>query len=528
MLLQTIKAIVAQQTTKSLADLCQDVDRYEQLNCTAAGLTLDTSRQRIETSQFEALCQAADQSAFSDAFQQMREGAVINNTEGRAVLHTLLRNPGSTLEDAATVSSTLDKMRQLATAIQNGEWRGHNGQRITDVVNIGIGGSDLGPRMIYRAMLNYRKAGITVHWVANIDPADIEKTLSSLNPDSTLFVVSSKSFSTPETLNNANAARKWLVDNGVSDISRHVVAASSNVKMAVAFGIDETNIFPLWDWVGGRFSLWSAIGLPLMIGLDDGVFEDILAGACAMDEHTQSTQAADNLPAQLALMELWNSEAFSVTSRAVLPYCHDLRLLPAHLQQLEMESLGKQVTKSGDPVTYNTGGVVWGTEGSNGQHSYHQLLHQGTQNIAMEIILPLTTHADPEQHLKLIANALAQSQAFCYGQSEGEAQQALLARGMDEQQASLIAKHKAIPGNRPHSIITMDALTPSTLGALVAAYENKVFLLGYWLDINAFDQWGVELGKVHASAIENALTSGDASALDKGYNDLINRYRRLL
>jgi glucose-6-phosphate isomerase len=243
MLLQTIKAIVAQQTTKSLADLCQDVDRYEQLNCTAAGLTLDTSRQRIETSQFEALCQAADQSAFSDAFQQMREGAVINNTEGRAVLHTLLRNPDSTLEDAATVSSTLDKMRQLATAIQNGEWRGHNGQRITDVVNIGIGGSDLGPRMIYRAMLNYRKAGITIHWVANIDPADIEKTLSSLNPDSTLFVVSSKSFSTPETLNNANAARKWLVDNGVSDISRHVVAAFLNVKMAVAFGIDETNIF---------------------------------------------------------------------------------------------------------------------------------------------------------------------------------------------------------------------------------------------------------------------------------------------
>jgi len=527
MLLQTIKAIASEQSTQSLADLCQDTDRFTTFSTSAADLTLDTSRQRIGAGQFQALCQAADDTQFNSAFKRMRNGDVINNTEGRAVLHTLLRNPKSALEDAGTVSSTLDKMRQLATAIQSGEWRGHNGQRITDVVNIGIGGSDLGPRMIYRAMLNYRKAGINVHWVANIDPADIEKTLSPLNPDSTLFVVSSKSFSTPETLNNANAAREWLIDNGVSAISRHVVAASSNVKMAVAFGIDETNIFPLWDWVGGRFSLWSAIGLPLMIGLDDGVFESILAGALAMDEHTESASANENLPAQLALMELWNSEAFGVNSRAVLPYCHDLRLLPAHLQQLEMESLGKRVNKAGEPVQYHTGGVVWGTEGSNGQHSYHQLLHQGTQNIAMEIILPLTTHADPEQHLKLVANALAQSQAFCYGQSEDQAKSTLLERGMDEAQATLIAKHKAIPGNRPHSIISMEALTPETLGALIAAYENKVFLMGYWLDINAFDQWGVELGKVHASAIENALTSGDASALDEGYKGLINHYLRL-
>lgn len=527
MFLRQLQALSSQSAKPGLPELCLDAERFSTLNTHGAGLTLDGSRQRLTTEEFQQLCTLANNSEFQAAYESMRNGDTINTTEGRAVLHTLLRQQNSSLSDAETVTSTLDRMRELTHAIDSGAWRGHNGQRITDVVNIGIGGSDLGPRMIYRAMLNYQKRNLRVHWVANIDPADIAKTLSNLNPDTTLFIVSSKSFSTPETLNNARAARAWLLEHNVCDISAHVVAASSNVKAAIEFGISESNILPLWDWVGGRFSLWSAIGLPLMIGLKEGVFERLLEGAAAMDDHTASMPAEQNIPAQLAIYELWNANTYNTQSRAVLPYCHDLRLLPAHLQQLEMESLGKSADRNGELVDYNTGGVVWGTEGSNGQHSYHQLLHQGTQSIAAELIIPLSSRADEAQHLKLIANALAQSQAFCYGQSEAEAKSELLDRGVEEERASFIAKHKAIPGNKAHSIISMAALTPETLGALVAAYENKVFLLGYWLNINAFDQWGVELGKVHASTMENALASAETSALDEGYQQLIENYRRL-
>ncbi|MEQ3695373.1 MAG: glucose-6-phosphate isomerase [Pseudomonadales bacterium] len=524
MFLKQLQQLAEHAGDECVATLCQDPQRFSQFKTSAAELTLDTSRQRMSADTFSKLAELANSSGFNQAFQDMRQGEEINFTEGRAVLHTLLRNLNSEDPRAEEVRTSLAKMQTLTKAVQSGEWKGYGGKTIRDVVNIGIGGSDLGPRMIYRAMLHYRHDAINVHWVANIDPADIEKKLAALNPETTLIVVSSKSFSTPETLNNANTARKWLLDNGVTDVSKHVVAASSNVKMALEFGIGESNIFPLWDWVGGRFSLWSAIGLPLMMGFKPGVFEAILGGALAMDDHAESAPLETNLPAQLALFELWNVNAHGTSSRAVLPYCHDLRLLPAHLQQLEMESLGKSVNLKGERVDYPTGGVVWGTEGSNGQHSYHQLLHQGNQGIAAEIILPLSSPNEPVQYLKLIANALAQSQVFCYGQSAAEAKEALLARGMADDQAEIIAQHKEILGNRPHSIITMESLNPHTLGALIAAYENKVFFCGYWQEINAFDQWGVELGKVHASTMETVLTSGDTAQVDGGYAAIVSAY----
>jgi len=523
MFIKKLHDIAAKRTPSDLSELLANSDRFNHYKTVNSGITLDFSRQLVNDNDLAGLYKAASQSGFNNAYQQMQAGAEINTTEGRAVLHTLLRAPNDASENATEVAQSLDKMRQLAQSIKSGEWTGATGKRITDVVNIGIGGSDLGPRMVYRALKHFRSE-IKVHWVANIDPADIENKVASLDAETTLFVVSSKSFSTPETLNNALAARRWLIAEGISNIAKHVVAASSNIKAATEFGIDADNIFPLWDWVGGRFSVWSAIGLPIMIGTQDGTFEAFLEGAHNMDMDAAQQPIESNLSAQLALLELWNQHANNTTSRAVLPYCHDLRLLPAHLQQLEMESLGKTVDLEGNPVDYTTGLVVWGTEGSNGQHSYHQLLHQGNQQFAAEIILPLSTKADPGQHAKLVANALAQSQAFCHGQSQNEAKETLSARGMADEQASFIAKHKEIKGNRAHSIISFKELTPHTLGALVAAYENKVFFCGFWLNINAFDQWGVELGKVHASAIEKAIEERDFSTLDGGYQRLLSEY----
>ncbi len=525
MLIKKIQTLACHRAPISVAEHLNEEHRFDDFTTTNCDITLDASRQNISGKEFSALCKIANSSGFNDAFKRMRDGNVINTTENRAVLHTLLRNKKSHDHRTAEVAASLDKMRAMASQIKHGEWVGATGKKITDVVNIGIGGSDLGPRMIYRALINEHNH-IPIHWVANIDPANIAQKLKTLSAETTLFVVSSKSFSTPETLNNALAARRWLNEQGIEDVSKHVIAASSNIKAATAFGINAENIFPLWDWVGGRFSLWSAIGLPIMIGTHEGTFEALLEGAFEMDVLAEQEPIENNVSAQLAILELWNQQANKTHSRAVLPYCHDLRLLPAHLQQLEMESLGKSTNLDGQRVDYSTGGVVWGTEGSNGQHSYHQLLHQGNQHIAAEIILPLNTHADTKQHAKLVANALAQSQAFCFGQSQAEAKQALLSRGMDEAQADFIARHKEIKGNKPHSIITMNELNPYTLGALIAAYENKVFFCGFWLNINAFDQWGVELGKVHASAIEEAIESGDLSSLDEGYQRIIHDYTK--
>lgn len=519
---QKLKKLADQTDHQPLSSLCAKGEQFEHRTVHFNdALILDSSRQRMASTTFTKAIELANLSGANAYFKNTREGAISNPTEHRAVLHTLLRNPMASQAEATLVSNAIEKMRTLSDAIKTGRWRGQTGKVIKHVVNIGIGGSDLGPRMVYRALEQVKEQHIDVHWVANIDPAHITQKLAHLDPEETLIFVASKSFKTPETLNNARAAHRWLIAGGITEFHKHLMAATTNLPMAAELGIPEDNILPLWDWVGGRFSVWSTIGLPLMIGLQDGAFEAFLKGAKEMDDHTESETAESNIPMQLALFELWNQIAFDTQSRAVLPYCHDLRLLPAHLQQLEMESLGKSVHLDGTAVEHHTGGIVWGTEGSNGQHSYHQLLHQGSRQFAAEIIMLLKSQYDRAQHNKLLANALAQSQVFTYGQSQQEALKALTEQGLDTKKAEFIAKHKEIKGNRAHSLIMLQELTPYSLGALVAAYENKVAFMGYWLDINAFDQWGVELGKVHAATFEHLIDTTENGDIDQGYQNII-------
>ncbi|MEX2366386.1 MAG: glucose-6-phosphate isomerase, partial [Pseudohongiellaceae bacterium] len=389
-------------------------------------------------------------------------------------------------------------MEQFVNAVTEGEWTGYSGRAITDIVNIGIGGSDLGPAMVYQALHPYHLPGISCHFVSNVDPAHLEQTLLGLNPETTLFVIASKSFTTLETSQNANAARQWFLDSHADEkaLAQHFVAVSANIDKAVAFGIDQGNIFPMWDWVGGRYSLWSAIGLPVALGIGFDNFHALLKGAHAMDEHFRTAPLMQNMPVIMALLNIWYLNFFAAESQVILPYEQNLHLFPAFLQQLDMESLGKSVKKDGTPVHWNTGAIVWGSAGTNGQHSFHQLLHQGTHLIPADFIASVQTHYDhAEQNQHLLANCFAQSQALMLGKPLQQAITELAAQGLDDASIEALAPHKVIPGNRPSNTIIMASLCPETLGALVAAYENKVYVQSVILQINAFDQWGVELGK---------------------------------
>lgn len=494
----------------------EDPNRADRFSASGAGLEIDFSKNHLDSKAFELLLSLCEQSDLKGAIKKLLRGGVVNNTENRQALHTALRfTEEAATDEQKSAAESLEKMSALIDKVHSGEWKGFKGDQITDVVNIGIGGSDLGPRMVTKALTPYHTKHVNVHFVANIDGAEITDLFAQLSPETTLFIIASKSFSTLETLQNSLAARQWILYNGCEkqDLAKHFVAISSKIDKAVEFGIAEENIFPIWDWVGGRYSLWSAIGMPIAFAVGMDNFNKLRAGAAAMDQHFITAPFERNIPVIMALTVFWYSNVLGCHSQAVLPYAYHLQLLPSYLQQLEMESNGKSVCKDGARVDYQTGSIVWGTEGTNGQHSFHQLLHQGTIIAPIDFICTLRSHhALEHQHKFLFSNCVAQSQALMFGRDYDTAYAELCAQGHNEESAKTLAPHKVHAGNRPSSLISMEQLTPETLGALIAAYEHKVFTLGTLWNINSFDQWGVELGKVLGTHVATAIDTTDVPA----------------
>lgn len=518
-------------TQSSLLDLFAcNPQRTAQHTIEAAGLRLDYSKNFVDHDSCQALLQIAREAGLAKAIKDLLDGAVVNNTEKRPALHTALRSPRPVIEPEA-ISGTFARMAELVEKIHSGEWRGYSNESITDVVNIGIGGSDLGPQMATHALKPFHTGHVRLHFVSNVDPSCLQDLLSHLNPARTLFIVASKSFTTLETLQNAQAARRWMQQFAPGDAgennatARHFVAVSSAVGKAQTFGIAAENILPMWDWVGGRYSLWSAIGLPIALAVGMDRFNELRAGAFAMDEHFRTAPHAQNMPVILGLLGFWYRYFWQAGSHVVLPYDHYLRFFPDYLQQLDMESNGKSVTRDGLVLPYSSGPVIWGSVGTNGQHSFHQLLHQGTDIVPADFILTLQSHQKDcaGQHRHLLANGLAQSQALMCGKNRETVETELRSQGLGNLEIATLAPHKVIPGNRPSNLITIDRLTPATLGALVALYEHKVYVQSVIWDINPFDQWGVELGKQLSGPIFSALEGQDV-ALDASTMATIRRY----
>ena len=487
-----------------------DPDRAQRYCLMACGITLDYSKQPIDAVTLKLLLQLADAMALPDWIERMFNGEKINSSEDRAVLHTALRNRANrpVLVDGKDVmldvNRVLSLMGQFSAALREGTWRGHTGQAITDIVNIGIGGSDLGPAMVCGALKAYAHARLKAYFVSNVDSTHLAETLALLNPATTLFIVCSKTFTTQETLTNAHSARRWLIDKLGSQqaVAKHFVAVSTNGKEVAAFGIDTANMFEFWDWVGGRYSLWSAIGLSvsLLVGMER--FIELLAGAHAMDEHFRHARPAENMPVLLALVGVWQRNFMAAESLAILPYSQALARFPAYLQQLEMESNGKRVGRDGHNVDYATSPIIWGEPGTNGQHAFYQLLHQGTSIMPADFIAVVETEYPLADHqAKLLANCLAQSEALLQGKDRASVEDELRGAGLSPQAIQMLAPHKVFPGNRPTNTLLLERLDAKTLGALIALYEHKVFIQGIIWNINSFDQWGVELGKQLANRI---------------------------
>jgi glucose-6-phosphate isomerase len=507
-----------------------DPGRGETLTCEAGDLYLDWSKHRVTAETVGLLVAMAERAGLRQRIDAMFAGERINVTENRAVLHVALRAPegSSILVDGHNVvpdvHEVLGRMRGFAEEVRSGRWLGHTGRRVRNVVNIGIGGSDLGPAMAYDALRPYSDRSMTFRFVSNVDGADIAEATRDLDPAETLFIVCSKTFTTVETLTNARTARAWLLDalGDPAAVSRHFVAVSTNAEKVAAFGIDPANMFGFWDWVGGRYSYPSAIGLSLMVAIGPDRFGELLAGFHLMDEHFRSTPFERNLPVLLGLLGVWYSNFFEAETQAVLPYSQYLERFPAYLQQLDMESNGKSVTLEGRPVRVDTGPVVWGQPGTNGQHAFYQLIHQGTRLIPSDFIgICRPAEVVGDHHDLLMANFLAQTEALAFGKTTEE----VLAEGV----APDLAPHRTFPGNRPTSTILAPELSPSVLGQLTALYEHKVFTQGVVWDVNSFDQWGVELGKVLATRIAAELeeAAGDDLDHDSSTSTLIRRYRRL-
>lgn len=512
------------------AELAADPTRAERYTATAAGLHLDYAKQRLDDSGLAGLLRLAQEADLPAQARALLAGEELNNTEGRPALHSLLRAASGTGQDErfAEVCAARERMRQWVERINSGQQRGFSGQTITDVVNIGIGGSDLGPRLVTEALRPFQGL-VACHYVANVDPADLQDTLLQLDPASTLFIICSKSFRTEETLTNGLAARQWLLMAGATEeeLDKHFLAITTNLTAAADFGIPEENCLPLWDWVGGRYSVWSAVGLSCAIAVGWDHFTEFLAGAEAMDQHFISAPIGQNLPMLLSLLEIWNCNVLGAGNHVVLPYDNSLQKLPDFLQQLTMESNGKQVSVAGAQLPYQTGPVLWGSAGTMGQHSFHQLLHQGTRDCPVDFVLPLTTHTGMSaQHQRLVANCLAQSRALMVGRSEAEALDALAGRGVPLAEAERLAPHMMMPGNRPNSVISMDSLNPATLGALLALYEHRTFCSGQLWGINSFDQWGVELGKeIGAEILGELSVEGAGVGMDAATVRLMEAWR---
>ena len=512
-----------------------DPQRFSQFTLSSCGLFLDYSKNLITSETRDLLVALAKEVDLKGAIEALYAGEPVNSSEGRPALHTALRRPvGDKLSVNGVnimpdVHKVLNQITDLVGRIHDGLWRGYTEKPITDVVNIGIGGSFLGPELVSEALLSYAHKGVRCHYLANIDGSEFHELTQKLRAETTLFIVSSKSFNTLETLKNAQAARAWYLAQGGSEaeLYRHFIAVSSNNAAAVAFGIREENIFPMWDWVGGRYSLWSAIGLPIALAIGMSNFKELLSGAYTMDQHFQNAPFEANMPVLLGLLGVWYGNFWGAQSHAILPYDHYLRNITKHLQQLDMESNGKSVRQDGTPVSTDTGPVIWGGVGCNGQHAYHQLLHQGTQLIPADFIVPIVSfNPVSDHHQWLFANCLSQSQALMLGKTRSEAEAELREKGIAEDEVQKLAPHKVIPGNRPSNTLVVERISPRRLGALVAMYEHKVFVQSVIWGINAFDQWGVELGKELGKGVYNRLTGAEeTSAEDASTQGLINYFR---
>lgn len=512
-----------------------DPDRFRKFSRQFEDTLFDFSKHRVTEETLARLLLLAEAAQVPAQIEKMFSGARLNFTENRPVLHVALRNRGNRpilvdgVEVMPFVNAVLAKMRSFTEQVRSGNWKGHTGKRITDIVNIGIGGSDLGPVMITEALKPYWQEGLRAHFVSNIDGTHLTQTLKGLSPETTLFLVASKTFTTQETLTNATSARAWLLAalHDKSAVAKHFVAISTNGPAVEAFGIDTRNMFEFWDWVGGRYSLWSAIGLSiaLVVGMDR--FEELLAGAHAADEHFRTAPLAENIPVTMAMLGIWYHNFFNAHSHAILPYDQSLHRFAAYFQQGDMESNGKSADREGKPIDdYTTGPIVWGEPGTNGQHAFYQLLHQGTRLVPCDFIAPVHSQ-NPlgEHHDLLMANFFAQTEALMLGRSPDEVR-AEAARAGTSVRDELLA-HKAFPGNRPSTSILLDRLTPRALGSLVAFYEHKIFVQGVVWNINSFDQWGVELGKQLAKTIQAELSGpGEIKSHDASTNGLINHYKR--
>ena len=502
---QRLARLAGRLITVPLRDLLDDADRADSLRVCTHGLLFDFSRQRVDSQALQALLSLAEQRDWQGRVHDLLEGADVNTTERRPALHTALRSPPGEAPDAAReVPEALSRIARFADAVRNGSRTGCTGKAFRDVVNIGIGGSDLGPRLVVDALQPHGSRP-RLHFVANIDGQAISAALAGLNPETTLFVLTSKSFATLETRVNAETARSWFLERTgrAGAMGRHFVAVTANREAALAFGLPPENLFPLWDWVGGRYSLWSPAGLPAAIALGAAAFHELLRGAHAMDRHFRAEPAGSNAPLLAALLGVWNTNFLGAASHAVLPYDERLRLLPDYLQQLETESNGKRVRHDGSPVGVHTVPVLWGGTGTTGQHAFHQMLHQGTRSFSADFIVCAAGGHDLEDHRRwLAANALSQGKAMAEGNDAGD-------------------PHRAVPGNHATSTIVLDRLVPATLGALLAYFEHKVFCQGLVWDINSFDQWGVQLGKQLAETLFGQLAGEPTGGQDPSTRALI-------
>ncbi|MBU1191351.1 MAG: glucose-6-phosphate isomerase [Gammaproteobacteria bacterium] len=516
----------------------QDPQRFERFSLYFEDILLDYSKNRITAETLGLLLDLARERDLPDWIGRMFAGDKINNTEQRAVLHIALRNRSNRPikvdgEDVMpAVNAVLAKMRSVSERVRKGDWKGYSGERISDVVNIGIGGSDLGPLMVCEALKPYASESLRVHFVSNVDGSQIAETLKHLNPATTLFIVASKTFTTQETLTNAHTARAWLLAavGDESAVAKHFIALSTNTDAVRAFGIDPSNMFEFWDWVGGRYSLWSAIGLSIALYVGMDAFEELLTGAHALDEHFRSAPLERNLPVILALLGIWYDNFFAAETHAILPYDQYLHRFPAYFQQGDMESNGKRVTRDGVAVDYATGPVIWGEPGTNGQHAFYQLIHQGSRLVPADLLAAAESH-NPlgEHHRILLSNFFAQSEALMRGKTAAEVRRELEARGLSGPALDALLPHKVFPGNRPTNSILYRKLTPRTLGSLIALYEHKIFAQGIIWNINSFDQWGVELGKQLAQGIYPELgQEAEVDTHDASTNGLINYYKGLL
>ncbi|MDX5421705.1 MAG: glucose-6-phosphate isomerase [Hymenobacteraceae bacterium] len=513
----------------------QDPGRFEKLSLTVEGTLYDLSKNRITEETLDLLTELAEEMDVPAAIEGMFSGDKINATEGRAVLHTALRNfTDDTLELEGQnileeVREVQQQMKNFCNRLHSGEWKGYSGKRIRHVVNIGIGGSHLGPQMVCEALKKYRQPDVEVCFISNIDGTDAAEALRTLDPETTLFIIASKTFTTKETITNAKTAREWFLQKAgeKEHIKKHFVALSTNIEAVTEFGIAEENIFRFWDWVGGRFSLWSAIGLSIACALGYDKFEQLLKGAEAMDRHFRKTPMRQNVPVLMALLSVWYTNFFGCQTHAILPYNQYLRLLPEFLQQLQMESNGKSVDRHGEPVQYQTQPVIWGAAGTNGQHSFFQLIHQGTFLIPCDFIAPaVSNNPIGEHHPMLLSNFFAQTEALLKGKNREEVRQELeQKKNLGREELEALLPHKVFEGNKPSTSIMFEQLTPLTLGSLLAMYEHKTFVQGVIWNIYSFDQWGVELGKQLAGTIEKELLQNAANGHDSSTSGLMAYYK---